>query len=258
MWVERDNQAGQTVLVWREKRRDGSPGATRHRLLEPVTTKGKKQPKVRWQFAGQKTDEPFYYVGSLDTLKQAISDADGFVTIVEGEVDVWLLQAMGIDNVIGNYGITTIPKDIDAILNELGVSGFVYYVDNDEAGERGAANLRTLLHGSGWKGEGEYRKFAGPGIPDKGDANDLLRHHYPDISGARAALAALPTFLPNIKRTPVRRLPSEIDHDRQGWDAVKETIRIALGVTQFKANGYSNKNIPCPNQDHEDRNPSAA
>ena len=47
--------------------------------------------------------------------------AGGIVTIVEGEVDVWSLQAMGIRNVIGIYGITNIPKDIATIFNELGV-----------------------------------------------------------------------------------------------------------------------------------------
>ena len=97
---------------------------------------------------------PFYYLGTLDELKQTIAAADGFVTIVEGEVDVWSLQAMGIHNVVGIYGINNIPKDIDVIFNELGISGFVYCVDNDEAGERGASNLRTLLHGSCWTGEG--------------------------------------------------------------------------------------------------------
>ena len=56
--MEHDKHAGQNVLVWCEKRRDGSPGATRRRLLKPVTLNGKKQAKVRWQFAGQKTDEP--------------------------------------------------------------------------------------------------------------------------------------------------------------------------------------------------------
>ena len=38
-WVEREEWAGQDVLVWREKRRDGSPGATRRRLLKPVSIK---------------------------------------------------------------------------------------------------------------------------------------------------------------------------------------------------------------------------
>ena len=104
-----------------------------------------------------------------------------------------------------------------------------------------------------WTGEGEYRKFAGPGIPDKGDANDLLCHHFPDISAARAALDALPKFSPRIQRRPVQRLSSEIDHDQPGWDAVKEAIRLALGIDRFKANGYS-KNIPCPNPLHEDKN----
>ena len=256
-WVEREEWTGQDVLVWRVKRRDGSPGATRRRLLKKFKVKGKKHTKVRWQFAGQKTDEPFYYVGTLEDLKREIARAGGKVYIVEGEFDVLSLHTMGIRNVIGIYGISTIPKDIATIFNELGVIRCIYCVDNDKAGERGASNLRTLLHDSGWKGEQEYRKFAGPGIPDKGDANDLLCHHFPDISGARAALDALPKFVPGIKQKPVQRISAGTDHDQQGWDAVKEVIRIALGVERFKSNGYS-KNIRCPNPLHEDKTPSAA
>ena len=258
-WVEREESTGQDVLVWCEKRRDGSPGATRRRLLTPVRANGKKQAKVRWQYAGQKTDEPFHYVGTLDDLKGAITAAGGSITIVEGEVDVWSLQAMGIHNAIGIYGISNIPKDIASLLDELAVTKFTYYADNDASGERGASNLRTLLHESGWTGEGEYRKFAGPGIPNKGDANDLLCHHFPDISAARAALAALPKFSPRIQRRPVRKLSNEIDPDRGGWDAVKEAIRIALGIglDDFNRNGFS-KNFRCLNPNHEDKTPSAA
>ena len=166
---------------------------------------------------------------------------------------------MGIRNVIGLYGISNIPKDIAAIFDELAVTKFTYYADNDASGERGASNLRTLLHDSGWKGEQEYRKFAGPGIPDKGDANDLLCHHFPDISAARAALDALPKFSPRIQRRPVRKLSTEIDHDQQDWDAVKEAIRIALGIglDDFNRKGFS-KNFRCLNPHHEDKTPSAA
>ena len=221
-WVEREEGAGQDVLVWREKRQDGNPGATRRRLLEQVTTKGTKQPKVRWQFAGQKTDEPFHYVGTLDELKREIAEAGGSVTIVEDEVDVWSLHTLGIRNVIGIYGISNIPKDIASLFDELGVTGFVYCVDNDKAGEGGASNLRTLLHGSRWRGEQDYRKFAGPGIPDKGDANDLLCHHFPDMSQTRAALDALPKFSLGIKPQPIRKASREINHDRQDWDAVED------------------------------------
>ena len=116
-----------------------------------------------------------------------------------------------------------------------------------------------LLHESGWTGEQEYRKFVGPGIPDKGDANDLLCHHFPDISAARAALDALPKFSPRIQRRPVRKLSTEIDHDQQDWDAVKEAIRIALGIglDDFNHNGFS-KNFRCLNPHHEDKTPSAA
>ena len=255
-WVEREDWTRQDVLVWREKRRDGGPGATRRRLLKQVSVNGKKPQKVRWQFRGCKTDEPFYYAGTQDELKDAITDAGGIVTIVEGEVDVWSLQAMGIRNVIGIYGISNIPKDIASILDELGISGFTYFADNDQSGEDGASNLSTRLHEAHWPGDQDYRKFAGAGIPDKGDANDLLCHHFPDISQARAALDALPTFLPRIQRKPVHKPSREIGHNQEGWGAVKEAIRLELGVDHFKANGFS-KNISCSNPRHEDKTPSA-
>ena len=77
-WVEREDH-GQGRMCWygAVKRRDGSPGATRRRLLKKFKVKGKKHTKVRWQFAGQKTDEPFYYVGTLEDLKREIARAGG-------------------------------------------------------------------------------------------------------------------------------------------------------------------------------------
>ena len=122
----------------------------------------------------------------------------------------------------------------------------------------GGSNLRTLLHQSGWKGEGDYRRVGGAGIPHKGDANDLLCHHFPDISAARAALNALPRFEPRLKRTPQRKPASEIVQDQSGWEAVKDAIRIALGVDHFKPNGFS-PNFSCRIPGHEpDNSPSAA
>ena len=255
-WVEREDWTRQDVLVWREKRRDGGPGATRRRLLKQVSVNGKKPQKVRWQFRGSKTDEPFHYLGSIDELKQAIADAGCQLNIVEGEFDVWSMNALGFPNTVGIYGINNIPKDIASILDELGIAGFTYFADNDKAGARGASNLRTLLHGSGWTGVQEYRKFAGPGIPHRGDANDLLCHHFPDIAGARTALAALPRFSPRIKPQTVHQPSTEIDHGQERWKPVNEAIRLELGVDGFKANGFS-KNISCPNPQHEDKTPSA-
>ena len=206
-----------------------------------------------------KTDEPFYYIGTLDDLKRAIKAAGARLYIVEGEVDVWSLRALGIHNVIGTYSATSIPKEIDEIFTELGVLSFVYLADNDDAGEIGASNLRTLLHESVWGGAGEYRKVAGPGIPDKGDANDLLCHHYPDISAARAALDALPPFEPNLKRKQTAKPAAATDDSREGWDAVNQAITDELGLiaSDFKANGYTRKNFHCLNPQHEDRNASA-
>ena len=256
-WVERDDQTRLYVLVWREKRRDGSPGATRRRLLKKFKVKGKKHTKVRWQFAGQKTDEPFYYVGTLEDLKREIARAGGKVYIVEGEFDVLSLHTMGIRNVIGIYGISNIPKDIAAIFDELAVTKFTYYADNDASGERGASNLRTLLHGSGWKGKQEYRRVAGAGIPAKGDANDLLCHHYPDLAAAHAALDALPTFLPQIEPEPAPNISIPSGDNDPRWHAIKEAVRIALDVTRYNHKGFSKKHFRCLDPQHEDPGPSA-
>ena len=255
-WVERDKHAGQDVLIWRENRRDGSPGATRRRLLGQVSNNGKKQPKVKWQYAEEKSDEPFHFVGSLRDLKSEIASAGGLVRIVEGEVDVWSLQVMGIGNVIGIYGIGAIPADIASILDELGVSGFIYYLDNDKAGEKGAARLGTLLHDSRWKGEGEYRKVEGPGIAHKGDANDILCHH-PDLSAARAALDALPAFLPRIEPEPLHKVSAAGGYNQERWVPVKEAVRNRLGVTDYNRKSFSKKHFRCPDPQHEDPGPSA-
>ncbi len=185
-WIEYNDYYGRYCLVWHEKRRDDSRGARRRRFIDPPTINGNKIGKSIW-FSGEKTDEPFHYVGTLAELIHAIALAHGEVHIVEGEFGVWSLRPLSIRNAIGIYGSTNIPKDIAALLDELGVKKFVYYADNDKVGEQGAAKLLALLLEAGWPGEAEYRQFSGPGIPEKGDANDLLCHHYPDLSAARAA-----------------------------------------------------------------------
>ena len=245
-------------LVRHEKRRDGSRGARRRRFIDPPITKGTKVGKSIW-FAGEKTDEAFHYLGSIHDLKTAIANAGGVINIVEGDIDVWSMRAMGYSNTVGICGITNIPKDIASIFDELGVTRLIYFADNDKAGERGGSNLRTLLHRAGWRGERQYRKFEGPGIPDKGDANDLLCHYFPAISQARAVLNTLAAFEPTIKRAPAPRPSTESYHDQGGFDAVKEAVRIALGIglADFKRNGNS-KNIRCRNPKHEkDESPSA-
>ena len=256
-WVEREAYTGQDVLVWREKRRDGSPGATRRRLLPSVSNNGKTPPKVKWQFPDQKSDEPFYTGGTPDELKHAIKAAGGTLNIVEGEVDVWSLQVLGIRNVIGTYSATTIPQDIASILDELGVSRVIYFADNDKSGDDGASKLAILLLQSLWQGEAEFRKVTGPAIGHKGDANDLLCHHYPDLAAACAALDALPTFLPRIKREPAPIISAPAGYNDPRWDPVKEAVRSRLGVTRYNHKGFSKKHFRCPDPQHEDPGPSA-
>ena len=169
------------------------------------------------------------------------------------------MAAVGLPNTVGIYGISNIPKDIAAIWMNYGVKKVVYFADNDTGGEIGASNLATLLHKARWQGEAEYRKFVGPGIPHKGDANDLLCHHYPDIAAARAALDALPRFTPSIKREPDTQAQAvRKEYSEGGWDAVNQAITDALGLhaTDFKTNGFT-KNFNCLNPQHEDKTASA-
>ena len=255
-WVEHSDYYGRTCLVWHEKRRDGSRGARRRRFIDPPVINGTKYGKCIW-FDGEKTDEPFHYIGTLDELIQEIARADGTVYIVEGEFDVWSLRRLGMRNVIGIYGINNIPKDIASILDELGFTKVVYFADNDDSGKQGASTLRALLHEAGWQGEGEYRQFKGPGIPEKGDANDLLCHYYPDLAAARATLAALPRFLPGIDPKRAPKSFTAIDNNDERWAPVKEAVRLTLGAEDFNRKGFS-KNFRCLIPHHEDKGPSAA
>ena len=216
---------------------------------------GKKVGKSIW-FYDEKSDELFHNLGSLD---QAIAEACGVLNIVEGEIDVWSMYALGIRNTVGIYGIQNIPDYIAAILDELGVARVVYFADNDTGGDIGASNLATLLHKARWRGEVEFRKFIGPGIPHKGDANDLLRHHHPDIAAARAALDALPRFTPSFKREPLLRPTGRKQYNEGGRDAINQAIADALSLhaTDFKCNGFTKKNFSCLNPQHEDTTASA-
>ncbi len=223
----------------------------------PATVK--RRPRSDGNSPGQKTDEPSYYIGALEDLKSVVKAAGARLYIVEGEVDVWSLQALGIHNVIGTYSASRIPRDIARILDELGVRQLIYIADNDKSGDKGASKLATLLHQSRWQSKTEYRKITGPGIPDKGDANDLVCHHYPDISAARAALDALPRFVPDIKLKSALKPSRAANYSMDGWDAVNQAITNAHGLTSadFKASGFTKKNFRCLNPQHEDKTASA-
>ena len=67
-WIECSDYYERNCLVWHEKRRDGSRGARRRRFIDPPVIEGRQYGKTIW-FDGEKTDEPFHYVGTLDELK---------------------------------------------------------------------------------------------------------------------------------------------------------------------------------------------
>ncbi len=116
-----------------------------------------------------------------------------------------------------------------------------------------------MLHRSEWKGEGEYRRVAGAGIPEKGDANDLLCLYSTHPELVRAALEAPPRFQPRLKRKPAAKPLASLDSNEGSWDAVNEAITNKLGLiaSDFKSSGYTKKNFHCLNPQHEDKEASA-
>ena len=166
-WVEHSDYYGRNCLVWREKRRDGSPGARRRRFINPPVINGDELGKTLW-FFGEKTDEPFHYIGTLEELKAAIARNGWIVYIVEGEIDVWSMRALGFPNTVGIYGIGHIPKDIAFILDELGAAKVVYLADNDQAGARGACKTARAAARSGLAGQGGIPPGYRPGHTREG------------------------------------------------------------------------------------------
>ena len=151
-WIEYSDYYGRYSLVWHEKRRDGSRGA-RRRFIDPPVIKGKALGKSIW-FSGEKTDEPFHYLGSIHDLKQAIVDADAELNIVEGEIDVWSMHALGIRNVIGIYGISNIAdmskvappiqqlqERVQAAMDEAAAENAAH----EEAAKKSGADIRTNI-----------------------------------------------------------------------------------------------------------------
>ena len=136
---------------------------------------------------------------------------------------------------------------------ELGVSEIIYFADNDKSGDAGASKLATRLLQSDWQGVAEFRKVSGPGIPEKGDVNDLLCHHWRDLSAARAALFALPVFQPRIESAPAPKISIPGGDNDPRWDTIKEAVRIALNVTRYNRKGFS-KNFSCRIPGHEPDN----
>ena len=92
-WIEHSDYYGRNCLVWHEKHRDGSRGARRRRFIDPPVINGRQYGKSIW-FDGEKTDEPFHYVGTLDELKRAIAGASG-----ELNIDDYPLQVVHPSNV---------------------------------------------------------------------------------------------------------------------------------------------------------------
>ena len=90
--------------------------------------------------------------------------------------------------------------------------------------------------------------------------NNVLCHHLsPYGAGPIQRWMRCVLFGPRIQRKHgTQNHPhSNTGHNQEGWGAVKEAIRLELGVDHFKTNGYSRKNISCLNPQHEDKYPSA-
>lgn len=196
-------------------------------------------------------------------LRQAIQAAGGVLYIANGEPSVLAYIAAGVPNVLSWFGETSVPATLAADLQRLGVREVRYPADKDETGRKSALKVRELLTGSGIL----FKPLAfDDDVPDKGDANDLWRacgFAAAEFQRRLAGLAAL--ILPE----PSSHLfmSGERDISRLYSVGVTETrgeinpdlinaIAARLGVTGFRANGWSSRNVLSPFR--EEKRPSAA
>jgi hypothetical protein len=205
------------------------------------------RPKYLWQ--PNKPEDPAADWYILPGTAEHIAAAGGEVYLANGEPALLAYVAAGVGNVITTTASEiTVPNTVLQVLGTLGATRVVYPVDKDAAGRQSAVAWRDALAGTGI----DYEALAwGDAAPPKGDANDVWQQvGFCADAFVRTLdrLEALP--LPTPEPQPVvSSVPDETP------DGLVTRLAERLGVTGWKSNGWSRRNVRCPH--HDDRVPSA-
>jgi hypothetical protein len=189
----------------------------------------------------------------LPKTRQAIAAAKGTAWLANGEPALLAYHEAGIHNAIATtLSEISVPTNLREVLKALGISRLLYPVDKDEAGEKSAVKWRDALRGTSI----DYQAFSwGESAPAKADANDIwvaLGFNRQAFAQTLQNLQPLELSLP----APLPKQQSVTQADCTTPQAVIDSIASRLNIQQWKANGWSAKNISSPFR--EDSHPSAA
>ncbi len=222
---------------------------------------------VRWKNQDSKADNKYAWISKeQDSLlyrfdiAEAIQAFDYSVWLVT-EFDVFALHSAGVPNVVGQLtSESSVPDELPAFLQSLGVLVCYIAPDKDKAGQRWAQRVTDKL------------KPAGVDVVIR-DLPDTLGEGA-DIGKAWQAYTGRRAFLSWLLDLPSRRLETtkptqqpkpEIKKKNNNSEIIQQIIQT-LGVYSFNAKGYSVKangkalKIHCPHPErhkHGDKTPSA-
>ncbi len=203
----------------------------------------------------------FYIAGRnhYNALVQAIDDDNGVLYSVEGEDDARLLWQYK-KNVIGFFGVNSLPNNLEDILLDMGVRELHHICDMDNQG----ITFGNLLHDKLFLSTIRVYAHLLPNDdidhPRVKDTTDLWK----DSTNDEDFLAALDSSLsvhfeyPTPSRTAQEAITVEAFPELGGLVIKALGDRPGTRNIRFKSNDWSNA-IPCPCKEHEgdDKRPSA-
>lgn len=196
---------------------------------------------------GNETGNFYFIPGILN----AINAANGICYLANGEPSVLAFHEARIQNVIcTTLSEISIPPNVTKHLYSYGITRLINIPDNDEAGRNGAIKWRDALRGSGI----DYECLSWGDVAEKFDANDL----WVEVGFNAEA------FCDHLKNLSEMKLPSPVQEpenqqeysDYNTHKRLIDEVASILNITEWKADGWSRKNISSPFR--EDKNPSAS
>jgi hypothetical protein len=227
---------------------------------EVIAHRGKAFPSnqkgMKYSWSPSKPENPASDWYILVGTKEAIATANGVAYLANGEPALLAYRAAGIQNVIATtHGETTIPQNLNEVLNALSIKRLLNVADSDKSGRDAAQKWgeECALLGI------EYQALSWPeSLAEKADANDLWQTVNFDAPSFQLHLANLKPLAFEARPMPVKRASEPIDFT--GIHAkLLEQVHVALstrGVFTGKRYGHGQwLQMRC--LDHEDGHASA-